>query len=126
MKCGSIACIWSDCPPPHQVTATAVLDNPPTLYTGGSDGTIVCWNIISTDSNTVSITTAKQSTFRRILFSYRDYSFIENSINYLIACVLVYVVLFAHVVFVSFSYLHLLCSSSSNCCCFLKLSCELI
>ncbi|XP_074328947.1 uncharacterized protein LOC141666698 isoform X2 [Apium graveolens] len=52
MKCGSIACIWSDCPPPHQVTATAVLDNPATLYTGGSDGTIVCWNIVSTDSNT--------------------------------------------------------------------------
>lgn len=52
MKCGSIACIWSDYPPPHEVTATAVLDNPATLYTGGSDGTIVCWNIISTDSNT--------------------------------------------------------------------------
>lgn len=52
MKFRSIACIWSDCPPPHEVTATAVLDNPATLYTGGSDGTIVCWNIISSASNT--------------------------------------------------------------------------
>nr|XP_043629469.1 uncharacterized protein LOC122600775 isoform X2 [Erigeron canadensis] len=47
MKCQSVACIWSESPPVHKVTATAVLDRPPTLYTGGSDGTIFWWNLSS-------------------------------------------------------------------------------
>ncbi|KAL5551984.1 hypothetical protein UlMin_002160 [Ulmus minor] len=51
MKCRSVACIWSGTPPSHRVTATAVLDQPPTLYTGGSDGSIIWWNLSSDDSN---------------------------------------------------------------------------
>lgn len=51
MKCRSVACIWSGTPPSHFVTATAVLDHPPTLYTGGSDGSIIWWNLSSTESN---------------------------------------------------------------------------
>lgn len=53
MKCRSVACIWSGTPPSHRVTATAVLDHPPTLYTGGSDGSLIWWNLHSTDSNSV-------------------------------------------------------------------------
>ncbi|CAM8955422.1 unnamed protein product [Rhodiola kirilowii] len=50
MKCPSVASIWPSDSPIHQkVTATAVLNNPPTLYTGGSDGSIVWWSI--SDSN---------------------------------------------------------------------------
>lgn len=45
MKCESIACIWSDSPPVHRITASAVVNQPPTLYTGGSDGAIVSWNL---------------------------------------------------------------------------------
>ncbi|KAK3020200.1 hypothetical protein RJ639_046832 [Escallonia herrerae] len=51
MKCRPVACIWSVSPPAHRVTATAALDRPPTLYTGGSDGTIVRWNLPPTDPN---------------------------------------------------------------------------
>lgn len=51
MKCRSVACVWSESPPVHKVTATAVLDNPSTLYTGGSDGTIFWWNLSSTNSD---------------------------------------------------------------------------
>ncbi|KAK9059302.1 hypothetical protein SSX86_021921 [Deinandra increscens subsp. villosa] len=51
MKCRSVACIWSESPPVHKVTATAVLDRPSTLYTGGSDGTIFWWNLSSTNSD---------------------------------------------------------------------------
>nr|POF11946.1 hypothetical protein CFP56_13788 [Quercus suber] len=51
MKCQSVACIWSATPPSHRATATAVLDSPPTLYTGGSDGSIIWWNLSSTESN---------------------------------------------------------------------------
>lgn len=47
MKCKSVACIWSTSPPVHRVTAAAVLDQPPTLYTGGSDGSVIWWNLIS-------------------------------------------------------------------------------
>ncbi|KAI3956393.1 hypothetical protein MKX01_016806 [Papaver californicum] len=48
MKCQPVACIWSYSPPPlHQVTATAVLNHPPTLYTGGSDGSIIWWSFSS-------------------------------------------------------------------------------
>ncbi|KAJ8764831.1 hypothetical protein K2173_010296 [Erythroxylum novogranatense] len=52
MKCRSVACIWSGTPPSHRVTATAALNHPPTLYTGGSDGSIFWWNLSSFDSNT--------------------------------------------------------------------------
>ncbi|XP_024440013.2 uncharacterized protein LOC7472741 isoform X3 [Populus trichocarpa] len=52
MKCRSVACIWPDTPPSHKVTASASLNHPPTLYTGGSDGSILCWNLSSSDSNT--------------------------------------------------------------------------
>ncbi|KAA8522456.1 hypothetical protein F0562_013183 [Nyssa sinensis] len=51
MKCRSVACIWSGSPPVHRVTATAVLNQPPTLYTGGSDGSIIWWNLSTTNSN---------------------------------------------------------------------------
>ncbi|XP_062074431.1 uncharacterized protein LOC133778502 [Humulus lupulus] len=51
MRCRSVACIWSDTVPSHQVTATAVLNHPPTLYTGGSDGSIIWWSLSSDDSN---------------------------------------------------------------------------
>ncbi|XP_022737520.1 uncharacterized protein LOC111290469 [Durio zibethinus] len=51
MKCRSVACIWSGTPPVHQVTATATLNYPPTLYTGGSDGSILWWNLSNSDSH---------------------------------------------------------------------------
>ncbi|KAL6177315.1 hypothetical protein ACLB2K_048841 [Fragaria x ananassa] len=50
MKCRSVACIWSATPPSHRVTAVAVLHHPPTLYTGGSDGSLIWWNLRSSDS----------------------------------------------------------------------------
>ncbi|KAK6137386.1 hypothetical protein DH2020_028858 [Rehmannia glutinosa] len=52
MKCKSLACIWSGSPPVHRVTAVAVLHEPPTLYTGGSDGSIIWWNLISSSGKT--------------------------------------------------------------------------
>ncbi|GLU05862.1 hypothetical protein SLE2022_229390 [Rubroshorea leprosula] len=51
MKCRSVACIWSGTPPVHRVTATAALNHPPTLYTGGSDGSILWWNLSSSESD---------------------------------------------------------------------------
>ncbi|KAJ7004155.1 uncharacterized protein [Populus alba] len=51
MKCRSVACIWPDTPPSHKVTASAALNHPPTLYTGGSDGSILWWNLSSSDTN---------------------------------------------------------------------------
>ncbi|GFZ01461.1 transducin/WD40 repeat-like superfamily protein [Actinidia rufa] len=51
MKCRSVACIWAASPPSHRVTAAAALSHPPTLYTGGSDGSIVWWNTSATGSN---------------------------------------------------------------------------
>lgn len=42
-----MACIWSGSPPVHRVTAVAALHEPPTLYTGGSDGSIIWWNLNS-------------------------------------------------------------------------------
>ncbi|KAJ0106075.1 hypothetical protein Patl1_17635 [Pistacia atlantica] len=51
MKCRSVACIWSGTPLAHRVTATAALTQPPTLYTGGSDGSIIWWAVSSDDSN---------------------------------------------------------------------------
>ncbi|XP_059662273.1 uncharacterized protein LOC132308262 isoform X2 [Cornus florida] len=55
MKCQPVACIWSGSPPVHRVTATAVLNQPPTLYTGGSDGSIVSWNLSANDDSTQEI-----------------------------------------------------------------------
>ncbi|KAK4435409.1 hypothetical protein Salat_0704300 [Sesamum alatum] len=49
MKCKSLACIWSGSPPVHRVTAVAALHEPPTLYTGGSDGSIIWWNLVSSN-----------------------------------------------------------------------------
>ncbi|XP_048319702.2 uncharacterized protein LOC107430195 isoform X1 [Ziziphus jujuba] len=51
MKCRSVASIWSGTPHSHRVTAIAVLTQPPTLYTGGSDGSIIWWNLSLSDSN---------------------------------------------------------------------------
>ncbi|OMO79620.1 hypothetical protein CCACVL1_13551 [Corchorus capsularis] len=51
MKCRSVSCIWSGTPPFHRVTATAALSHPPTLYTGGSDGSILWWNLSNFDSH---------------------------------------------------------------------------
>ncbi|KAK6935446.1 hypothetical protein RJ641_035601 [Dillenia turbinata] len=45
MKCKSVACIWSASPPLHRITATAVINAPPTLYTGASDGSIIWWHL---------------------------------------------------------------------------------
>lgn len=46
MKCDSVACLWwRGSPPLHRVTTSAVLNRPPTLYTGGSDGSIISWNL---------------------------------------------------------------------------------
>ncbi|XP_050378670.1 uncharacterized protein LOC126795980 [Argentina anserina] len=50
MKCRSVACVWSATPPSHRVTAAAVLHRHPTLYTGGSDGSLIWWNLHSSDS----------------------------------------------------------------------------
>ncbi|KAJ8526965.1 hypothetical protein K7X08_029442 [Anisodus acutangulus] len=55
MKCKSIACIWSGSPPVHKVTAVAALNNPPTLYTGGSDGSIIWWNLSSSEITPVAM-----------------------------------------------------------------------
>ncbi|KAK4262814.1 hypothetical protein QN277_028322 [Acacia crassicarpa] len=43
MKCRSVACIWSGTPPSHRVTAVASFGQPPSFYTGGSDGSIIWW-----------------------------------------------------------------------------------
>lgn len=51
MKCRSVACIWSGTPPVQRVTATASLSHPPTLYTGGSDGSIFWWNLSDSNSD---------------------------------------------------------------------------
>ncbi|KAJ4835494.1 hypothetical protein Tsubulata_015486 [Turnera subulata] len=53
MKCRSVACIWSDTPPSHRVTAIAAINHPPTLYTGGSDGSIFWWNLSESNSEIV-------------------------------------------------------------------------
>ncbi|MQL98101.1 hypothetical protein Taro_030809, partial [Colocasia esculenta] len=50
MKCHSVACLWSGPPALHRVTAAAALADPPTLYTGGSDGSIFWWNISTPQS----------------------------------------------------------------------------
>ncbi|KAM6588675.1 hypothetical protein CsatA_011280 [Cannabis sativa] len=51
MRCRSVACIWPDTIPSHQVTATTVLNHPPTLYTGGSDGSIIWWSLSSSNDD---------------------------------------------------------------------------
>ncbi|XP_042489647.1 uncharacterized protein LOC122069658 isoform X2 [Macadamia integrifolia] len=51
MKCQSVACIWSGAPPLHRISAAAVLNQPPTLYTGGYDGSIIWWNLSGDQSN---------------------------------------------------------------------------
>ncbi|KAL1364345.1 hypothetical protein HN51_012545 [Arachis hypogaea] len=45
MKCRSVACIWSGTPFPHRVTAVAAFSSPPSLFTSGSDGSIIWWSI---------------------------------------------------------------------------------
>ncbi|XP_057521344.1 uncharacterized protein LOC130801496 [Amaranthus tricolor] len=45
MKCRSIVGIWSQSPPSHLITAVAVIEEPPSLYTGASDGSIVWWHL---------------------------------------------------------------------------------
>lgn len=50
MSCQSIACLWPSSPPSHLVTALIILSEPSTLYTGGSDGSIVWWNLSSPSS----------------------------------------------------------------------------
>lgn len=42
--------LWA-APPLHKVVAIAVLDDPPTVYTGGSDGAIVWWKLSSPPSS---------------------------------------------------------------------------
>jgi hypothetical protein len=69
MKCRSVACIWSGTPPSHRVTATAVLNQPPTLYTGGSDGSIVWWSLFSADPNPVLQLASVQFSFSHCLRS---------------------------------------------------------
>ncbi|XP_077250915.1 transducin/WD40 repeat-like superfamily protein [Tasmannia lanceolata] len=52
MKCQSVACLWpsNGAPPLHKITASIVLNQPPTLYTGGSDGSIIWWNFSGNES----------------------------------------------------------------------------
>ncbi|XP_058100172.1 uncharacterized protein LOC131245027 isoform X3 [Magnolia sinica] len=48
MRCQPVACLWYGGSPHlhhHRITARAVLNQPPTLYTGGSDGSIIWWNL---------------------------------------------------------------------------------
>ncbi|KAE8720719.1 Transducin/WD40 repeat-like superfamily protein isoform 2 [Hibiscus syriacus] len=68
MKCRYVACIWSGTPPFHRFTATAPLEHPPTLYTGGikpiamlcghaapiADLAICCPIVVSGEKNTVN------------------------------------------------------------------------
>ncbi|GMH22679.1 hypothetical protein Nepgr_024522 [Nepenthes gracilis] len=51
MKCRSVVGIWPDAPPLHRVVATVVLNQPPSLYTGATDGSIVWWSFSGDDSN---------------------------------------------------------------------------
>ncbi|KAL4204224.1 hypothetical protein AMTRI_Chr01g108690 [Amborella trichopoda] len=44
MRCESVQCLWSPSPPLHKITATALLNHHQQLFTGGSDGSIICWN----------------------------------------------------------------------------------
>ncbi|XAR55096.1 hypothetical protein NMG60_11030485 [Bertholletia excelsa] len=56
MKCLSVACIWSVSPPLHRVTAVATLGRPATVYTGGSDGSIIWWSVSSSNDDQVAET----------------------------------------------------------------------
>ncbi|XP_057824164.2 uncharacterized protein LOC131036328 isoform X2 [Cryptomeria japonica] len=47
MRCESVQALWASSPPLHHVVDTAVLNHPPSLYTGGSDGAIVWWKLSS-------------------------------------------------------------------------------
>ncbi|XP_020690523.1 uncharacterized protein LOC110105387 [Dendrobium catenatum] len=50
MKCPAVACLWPPSAPSHRITAvTVLLHNPPSLFTGGSDGAIVCWALSDND-----------------------------------------------------------------------------
>ncbi|KAG9445500.1 hypothetical protein H6P81_011628 [Aristolochia fimbriata] len=52
MKCDSLACLWPDVPPIRgKITASAVLKEPSTLFTGGSDGSIISWRLSNNQSN---------------------------------------------------------------------------
>ncbi|XP_021757562.1 uncharacterized protein LOC110722604 isoform X2 [Chenopodium quinoa] len=44
MTCRSIVGIWPKTPPSHRITAVAVIDEPPSLYTGAADGSVVWWH----------------------------------------------------------------------------------
>ncbi|KAK1286322.1 hypothetical protein QJS10_CPB20g02152 [Acorus calamus] len=46
MKCESVACVWSHATPPLQrITAVASISDPPSLFTGGSNGSIIWWKL---------------------------------------------------------------------------------
>ncbi|XP_020583886.1 uncharacterized protein LOC110026981 [Phalaenopsis equestris] len=50
MKCPAIACLWPPSPPSHRITAVTVLfHHPPSLFTGGSEGSIVRWTLSGDD-----------------------------------------------------------------------------
>ncbi|KAL8138888.1 hypothetical protein V2J09_004889 [Rumex salicifolius] len=51
MKCRSVVGIWPEVPPIHRVTAVTVIHQPPTLYTGAADGSVVWWSISGDDSH---------------------------------------------------------------------------
>ncbi|XP_068644896.1 uncharacterized protein [Aristolochia californica] len=52
MKCESLASLWSGVPPIcGRITTSAVLKEPPTLYTGGSDGSIISWRFSNDQSD---------------------------------------------------------------------------
>ncbi|XP_072984917.1 uncharacterized protein [Typha latifolia] len=56
MKCPSVACLWPGAAPPHHVTASAVIPHhPAALYTGGSDGSIIWWDLSSSEIRPVAI-----------------------------------------------------------------------
>ncbi|KAF3780156.1 WD repeat-containing protein 7 [Nymphaea thermarum] len=53
MKCDSVQCLWSPSPPSHNITATAVLEGSQSIYTGGSDGSIIWWRVYSSPASPV-------------------------------------------------------------------------
>ncbi|KAK1322376.1 hypothetical protein QJS10_CPA03g00288 [Acorus calamus] len=46
MRCESVVCVWSHATPPLQrITAVASFSDPPSLFTGGSNGSIIWWKL---------------------------------------------------------------------------------
>uniref|UniRef100_A0A6V7QVU9 Uncharacterized protein n=1 Tax=Ananas comosus var. bracteatus TaxID=296719 RepID=A0A6V7QVU9_ANACO len=59
MKCPSVACLWPSAPPPHRVTAAASASASASaaaaLYSGGSDGSLVWWDLSDPEIRPVAL-----------------------------------------------------------------------